>query len=358
MEVPSARRFWAVLLVTLLVCSTRAPAAAQVQSVLVGAPPDDAMPPWYSGTDCGVGPQAIASTTIGITHAKVTLNGEVVREVFYDAPGAKIVRLPVTFDSTHFADSTMLEVKMEAWDSGGGYMADSKSVRVYNKAFVYGNVTQYLGGMGTLVKGDDAAQTMAAAFSAANHTAQPSGTPADVRQTSDLILGQIPPSTAFAFYSHGTPGTVGDSATNLPGGVLLSTAQISNAVANKTSSQPHYNFVFADACSVGADPSVAYAFGVAVYGPPGPANADEAFLGWTVEMADNASLVDWTNRFFNYLLAGQQLQDAASAASDPNLGNSAPTDINGNDAVPQIWGDSLFKLHGVYGAPNSAAWFQ
>ena len=130
------------------------------------------------------------------------------------------------------------------------------------------------------------------------------------------------------------------------------TFDVSNAIASKTPAQPPnlppYNFVFLDACHCGDSSQLSYSFGIH--------GTDRAFLGWPGVVADNQHNVDWATRLFKQLAAGYQLLDAINWASDPINGDGPEWDALGTPVTPTIFGDSLYKLHGIYGKPKSLDW--
>lgn len=266
-----------------------------------------AMPLWFSGTNCDA--CGIAGTnTPGawINHVQLLINGTVVRDVFYPSPSPFPAQPSAVFDSTHFADGSSITITIKAWDSAGGYNEASNSAPAYNKAYVFGNVVPGSGGIGTLQRGYYAAQMIAGHFGSANHAVDPASPTTAVNQRKSAILNKIKWATAFAAYTHGDPGLIGDSATNNPDGDWVTSSEIYNKRITKTASEPPYNFVLIDACSVGITDSISNAFGVGTsYGPNPP---DRAFLGWTTTMLDNPDLNSWTNRLFQRLLAGDSLQ--------------------------------------------------
>lgn len=96
--------------------------------------------------------------------------------------------------------------------------------------------------------------------------------------------------------------------------------------------------MFLDVCNGGSTTALADAFGI--HGP------DRAFLGWSSVDGDSQHNVDWTNALFQQLAVGYQLIDAINWA-DLHIG--AALTGAGTKIEPAIIGDSLYKLHGVYG---------
>lgn len=87
---------------------------------------------------------------------------------------------------------------------------------------------------------------------------------------------------------------------------------------------------------------------------------DRAFIGWTVVIADSEGTENWTQRLFERLSACDTLEDAIAYANDPD-DNPATDDrvqqVGGEGVEPAVYGDLLFKLHGVY-LGTGTQWFR
>jgi len=307
------------------------------------------MPTNFSGTACSL--VCLATTSTGyINHIQFVINGTVTKEQFFTQP--QIVQPVINFDSTHFADNTMITITLNAWDTQGHFGTKSNSAPAYNKAYVIGNDVPAHGGIGTLSFGNSA---VTGAYQAVNHADLIAGL--WLTRLKPDILGSLPQATLLYAWTHGTPGTFGDCATTNGNGQFITSQEVGNALAaagtgKSANHYPEYNFVFLDACSCGANDSLSRAFGTSVaVGPPAP----RAFLGWPADMADIQQDVDWTSRLFQRLAAGDTLHDAINWANTHGLGRAL--DWNGNPIDPAIFGDQFMKLHGVYQGVG-LAWYR
>jgi len=300
-------------------------------------------PLWFSGTNRSAGGTAVTSPkTAPLTLVILTVNGIEVRRVTPSPVQGQLPQvLGAVFDSTNFQDGAPVTVRIWARNSLGEEGSAEATAPACNKAYVYGNVLPDLGGIGTLLRGYDVANTLAPRLQSARHTVTPATPTGAVNQRHDAIRAAIPPNTVFALYSHGDPGMLGDSATTNPGSGWVTAAQVASQVGAKTAQQPPCNFVFVDACSAGANDSLSVAFGTSTYGPY---IQDRAFVGWPRAMQDNDSLRDWTDRLFVALLTGKTVRDAVADAD----GGGKPLDWSGDPTDAAVFGDPDYKLRGVY----------
>jgi hypothetical protein len=338
--------FRGICLVTALVAAGLTPARADW---LMQVPASGPMPRHFSGTNFRVSGwvqwDGVPDPVHFLDKIELWVNDRRVAYREYPKCFPEGDDLAAVFDSTEFADASTIVVTVKVHDledPSDVWHSASDQAPAYNKGFVFGNEIPMLGGIGNLVKGYDVAQDMAGSLRQDNHTVQPLSATAAVNQRYDAILAAVPSATAFACYTHGNTGILGDSATGTPQGHWMTAAQLGAACGSKTVTQPPYNWVFVDACNAGITKDIAVAFGVDVFvGPPIP---DRAFVGWATYMQDNTSLQMWTRRLHQYLLAGQRLVDAIANANQAGK----PLDDFGVPADAKLYGDGWFKMHNVY----------
>jgi hypothetical protein len=135
--------------------------STHVSPALTGSEPllsawDPTNPRYFSGTGCEA--KAIAVPLSGyLSHVQLCINDQVVQEYWDNAApgkptdsnsGAVVTgtqlayqTLAVLFDSTHFAVTSSITIKLKITDSNGGYYEVMVAGPVYNKALVLSNNT-------------------------------------------------------------------------------------------------------------------------------------------------------------------------------------------------------------------------
>ena len=315
--------------------------------------------PYLSGTYCNAsgGFLQVGPSQIFVTSMTLSVNGTQIQATVPAGEGRPINQqsdgLGNVIDSTHFPDGASVTVTFTVTFSDGSSLTKTASSSTYNKAYIYGNQLPP-DGIGSLGFGEAAVQAVNARVGPTNHTILPAA--GQLKRHKADILGDIPTPTVFYCYTHGDINEFGDSSAtpHIDALTWITNNDVSNAVANKTPAQPPslppYNFVFIDACTCGASDSLATAFGIHGTG--------WAWMGWKDHVDDSQHNVNWTNRLFQQLALGYQLQDAIDWA-DTNGGQEQAGTNNGVpiNVEPVIYGDTLYKLHGVYGKKESLAWY-
>jgi hypothetical protein len=298
---------------------------------------------YYSGTNSGFSAE-VMTTTPGsyLVWATMYVNGEPTASYTWNPGDPNFTDWggPLNFDSTHFQDGQSITVSIAGINNLGESGGVGNPARpVYNKAYVYGNDWQY---EGTLHDGSPACIHANDAFVTAHHTVTPNQSgDAPLRQHKPDIIAALPPSTALYAWTHGTATKFGDSSSSMQvvSAKWVDWSDVCVGVGSKSSSQPPFNFVFLDACLVGSESTLADSFGVSAF-------ADRAFLGWPISVPDDQPFEDWSWRLFIRLASGDTLLEARTYAN--THGDGQPHDNNGNGILATIYGDTSFKLHGVY----------
>ena len=354
----------------------------QAHSTVDTASWDAAHPRFFSGTNCSVSGTALAYSTppsggsypsggIYVKQATLSLGGTVVKS-YYDGSvvgpyplGAIIgtnqasVPLSVIFDSTHFADNSAIVAQLIVTDSGGFTYTVPFQANAFNRAYVLGNDTQ---DVGSLSQGRIRAQNAAAQFNICNQPRSGYPTVPYMKDNRATILSDLPLTTDFYIYTHGAavPSIFGDcwAFPDNPNNAIAATdasfgpTTVTMAIANKTVSQPPYNFVDIDGCDTAANGVMAQAFGII------SSSVDLSYLSYQTEAADSQHNTDWTKQVLTNLSSGDTIIDAMAQA-DSLLGKPQYQDDQAHMqiAVPHVWGDNATKLHGVYGVAGTQ-WFK
>lgn len=142
MQKTSIHRWWNLVLVAAYLCLHGIPASAGVYADILWGPfpGRTEWPNYASGTRCEFVVHVYTDTPYAyITRVRIQLGGETIKDVRLSG-GAFMpyIYIVTRFASTHFADSTNLEIRAEGWDSAGGTASTSRFVTVYNKATLYG----------------------------------------------------------------------------------------------------------------------------------------------------------------------------------------------------------------------------
>ena len=258
------------------------------------------------------------------------------------------------FDSTHFADSSAITIKMKVTDSNSGYYEATVVGPAYNKAVALVNNN-------TDFNLDENPNEIATFLTNQNNY---TATPSTSMQKMD-ILTTLPSLTALYIDSHGNLGKVGDcDAAPLssdyfylfPGNATtdnddVNQPTINKKVRDKTLAQPPFNFVFLNACLTSGDSQLANAF----LGYTG-SKTDRAELGFTISIWGDSNLTNYTKALWASLLSGRTVRDAiidVDCTSTPVNGVAPDGKIHPDNenpvAVPKCYGDESMRLHYVYG---------
>ncbi|HET6387527.1 MAG TPA: hypothetical protein VFJ58_29410 [Armatimonadota bacterium] len=336
-----------LLLVATLACGLLAacpPAMAtytlSVPSLPGGSGKPVPMPAYFSGTNSQASGSVTSddSTDPPVVHFTLLVNDIVVRDHTYGPPDYYQASIWdwATFDSSHFADASTVTVKLKVWVEGNpDPLIETGAAPVYNKTYVLGNQT--------LTYGQTAADDVDARASSANW--DPTESTSDTAAT---IIAGIPTYTGFYFYTHANAGVFGDCLydPDTGAGAVVSAADVSGAVHNKTAAEPPYNLVFIDGCLSASDDSLSNAFGIG--------GTDTCFIGYTTEVDDSAHNTNWSNDLWSELAGGDKASDAISDATTDADG--PPTD-DGVDAVPGTFGDGSATVHGTAYGASKGNWF-
>jgi hypothetical protein len=349
--------------------------STHVSPALTGSEPtlsvwDPAHAKYFSGTGCEA--KAIAVPLTGyLSHVQLCINDTVVQEYWDSAAPGKPSPLPTDgsiitgtnltsatvkalFDSTHFADSSAITIKLKVTDSNNGYYEATVAGPAYNKAVALVNNN-------TDFNLDENPNEIATFLTNQNNY---TATPSTSMQKMD-ILTTLPSLTALYIDSHGNLGKVGDcDAAPLssdyfylfPGNATtdnddVNQPTINKKVRDKTLAQPPFNFVFLNACLTSGDSQLANAF----LGYTG-SKTDRAELGFTISIWGDSNLTNYTKALWASLLSGRTVRDAiidVDCTSTPVNGVAPDGKIHLDNenpvAVPKCYGDASMRLHYVYG---------
>ncbi len=280
------------------------------------------------------------------------------------------VTVKALFDSTHFADSSTITIKLKVTDSNNGYYEAAVTGPAYNKGYILTNGAapgfKYFGFAihRDLIDSD---------ISSINYTAMSSS-----YHRKSAILANVPSYTFLYVSSHANSNGFGDCYDSDGYGELVPylssgnppSPSIQDSVGSKTSNQPPYNFAMVDGCDSagGFQPNGTFIQGGGANGF-GISTHDRAFLGWGEEM-DGCLDYNWSETVIGGLESGETLWDAIEEATTdfPPIG-PPPGSLTDQVTHPQLFispviiGDPLFKLHGVYlgfssGTYWGAQWFR
>ena len=353
-------------------------AHSTVDTSAPGNPWDPANPRFFSGTNCSATGVAVAISGY-VSHAQLLVGGTAVKD-YYDTNSAghpvagpnvslgtsqTSASLSVSFDSTHFADASPIDIKLVVTDTGGNTYDGKISGNAYNKGYVGYEPTR-------TTSGKDTASNVDQVFAQSNIKNNDSTT----SDTRDAVLAAVTANTDFFTYSYGQhypdtsnhlffepPAGVGNSNGVLYGSQSFdptSTAQnprndIAEAVAAKGVNPPPYNFVYLDICNGGYDTEFSNGFGITA------SSTDRAFLGWNGWVDDSGYNQNWTTYFYGYLHSGETLNQAIM---DADMATPRPVDNNQNDASYHlkcsylISGDGAMTLHGTVYQGVVGSWFK
>lgn len=128
-----------MFVVGLYVLSATALAGVHVSILWEPFPGRTDRPNYASGTRCEFVVHAYTDTPYAfMTRGRVKIGGETVKDFTLTGIFLPYIDVVTRFASTHFADNTNIELYAEAWDSTGATASTSRSIRVYNKATLYG----------------------------------------------------------------------------------------------------------------------------------------------------------------------------------------------------------------------------
>ena len=259
------------------------------------------------------------------------------------------------FDSTHFADSSAITIKMKVTDSNSGYYEATVVGPAYNKALLLETTAPGFDEMTGI--SDELASSLK---SNTNYSAISSNS----YQKMD-ILNALPSNTAFFIMSHGNEGDFGDcdalpkstdyfylyAGSSTGGTDSENQPTISQKILSKANQFPPYNFILRDSCLTSSDSQLANAF----LGYTGP-KIDRADLGYTISIWGDSNLHNYTKALWASLLSGKTVRDAiidVDCTSTPVNGVAPDGKFHPDNenpvALPKCYGDESMRLHYVYG---------
>ena len=340
---------------------------------------DPANPRYFSGTGCEA--RGIAVPISGyVSHAQLCINDTVVQEYWDTAAAGKPSPLPTDgsvvtgtnqtsatvkalFDSTHFADSNPITIKLKVTDTNGGYYEATVVGPAYNMAFVLTNHTL---GFYLLTYAVES-QKIESIYRSINYSVE-----ADSYDDYQTILGNIPEFTTFLITSHANDGGFGDCYDNSHGH-LIYYSDVAGAVNKKTMFQAPYNFAFIDGCHSAGHPNEELldgpqSFGILPSGPQQKSNYssnDRAFVGFTNFVWSSVN-IPWLFSIYQDLAKGYNLYDSVVQSSTDFMpeGSSESQEYLPVSIDAAIMGDPYMTLHGVYkgtmplGSNGSSQWFR
>jgi hypothetical protein len=269
--------------------------------------------------------------------------------------------LKALFDSTHFADSSSITIKLKVTDSNGGYYEATIAALAKNRAYILANQERD-------------PQNLQSNYAANAYSAMSYVTLGSSQDHKTDVLQRLPHYTSFFTITHGNEGDFTDSyfspAPNAQydPNVSVTWQDITQALSLENPNAPNfnhdlapYNFVYLDSCeSVGytshpVNYNLANSFGIYQL------NNDRAFLGWHNEVINNAyNFQTWNERLWNDLINGHTILDAvlrSCADSQPQGESVHGVEVYVN-VKPVIVGDGRLKLHGVYLGIDASQWFR
>ena len=306
---------------------------------------------FLSGTDATIHSEAAISGTgpLRIIEIVQKVNGKVTNSRTY-AGGVTFASIDSKIDSTHYPNGSAVTTETISYSNRGDSKTARRTKLAYNQAAVYGNVKGFSDNPGPIETSFINVSDIIKTKYKMNHLVTSS--------TSDdklTILHGLFSHTVLYIATHagGVPYVQFSDCSNADGdaGKLFATydptgaASISTAVGWKKIQRkpiPAYNFVFIDGCASGAFPDFAYAFDVndARY-----TLADQAFLGWNVNVLNTMKLAAWTTLLWNSLASGDTLEEARHISNEKYpLGVNLRKQLQ----IPVVSGDRFMKLHGVY----------
>jgi hypothetical protein len=345
------------LLTHILLCALACSSYAGVQVSILWAPfPGKAEWPNYaSGTRCEVVAHISTNTQYAyLTRVKLRIGTETLidQTLVYPLP---YVYLNVRFASTHFPDSTNLEIYAEGTDSAGQRGSASRYVWVYNKATLYGRNEW---------ENDPCAPTAGVPpssefLSAMNHNV--SRTCVALGWTKQMVLNDIEPCTVFYVHTHGDIGVFTSDSDELSGIVEYISPQDvlpvrQNAVGTGfppfNTGLPPVNLVLMDACLTGTDNS----FSVFLW---------PYYNAYDTNWCENQAVVGWNELIFidrsqdraeAFWGALSQGQTAHQARDQMVRQNYYPGRVPGEPRDhASVWGDYYTRLSGAYTGSDAYA---
>lgn len=315
-------------------------------------------PQYFSGTNCNPSCRVSITTETAISRVQMIINGTVV----YDTNNLNPLPSPsqfmgagTTFDSSHFGDGSTITVTVNAWDNSPTPVEQTKyiSAPAYNKAYVLGNWTFPDGAaVSGTVNSDCGAMNESTTYATQ-----------DAKLT---ILPALPQFSVFYIYTHANIGLFVDclGTSTAPETYQLfansdptGAPTIATEIGSKATSQAPYSYVFIDGCNGGGDPTgpdtqLSVAFGI---DPSSPQCIDQGWQGFRSEVLDDTQHVNFTERIWSDLQAGE----TAYKAEQDALSVSPPDEYNVGDgaALPVFFGDSATTVHATYYGGPTGSWF-
>jgi hypothetical protein len=318
-------------------------------SILWGPFPGKTQWPNYAGgTRCEVVAHISTNTQYAyLTRVKLRIGTETLidKALTYPMP---YVYLNVRFSSTHFPDSTNLQIYAEGTDSAGQRGSASRYVLVYNKATLYGRNEW---------ENDPSAPTAGVPpssefLSAMNHNV--SRTCVALGWTKQMLLYAIEPCTVFYVNTHGNIGVFTSDYDELTGVVEpifpedilpVRQAAVGTGYPPFNTGLPPVSLAFIDACLTGADNS----FNVFLYPYYNGYNTNrcenQAVVGWRIPVA-----VDKTQACAAAFWCGLQDGLTVHLARDQMVEEYFyPDPVPGSHRDhASVWGDYYTRLNGAY----------
>ncbi len=336
------------------------------------------MPCYFSGTACRAGGAIYPAAGANMVDSQLTINGEVVCTVTATPPMMYAAMFPsVIFDSTHFANGSVVTVTASGHDSLGNFFTGSGSSTVKNSAALYGRYDfEVISPGGPGQKGIPIVQAYCSfANILATQTVVPLGA-SDQGWKSSRFYGDLQTSGSSIVYVH-THGEHINQSWNPPTPpsdtfiladldeiprdaansqsdyhILASTVFEKETYAIGTGGLPPYNpngvppiwLEFNDACYTGQNNAFASAFLYPYANAYGGWCENQTQLGWSIAKYTDQTAV-CADAFWSLLLLGFTADEARVRIPMVYQNGSWTGDPR---QLVQCWGDWNMRLHGVY----------
>ena len=298
-----------------------------------------------SGTNCIVSVD-FTSKKGNLTYVQLTIGETIVK---FSSPMVPTWRFYVAYDSTHFSDNQTIPITAFAANDIGGETTTHLSEQMgspvaYNKGYV---VTWQQFNYGFVSHAAVSSRLIEMNHSLTNQNTTGSTTDAQ-------ILAGITQSTVFYIDAHGSPTSmIYDAYHPSPEAFVpigqMTPQSVGQAVSNKSSDQPLYNFVYLDGCDTAlAGFPFAAAFGIGL--------KNQAAVGYTLEVEDSQHNANFANSIFSELEQGETISDAIEDTYSTYRGVHTGSTVLGKPIYKRcvkLYGDLEMKLHGVYGGTDN-----
>lgn len=294
-------------------------------------------PVTFSGTNCGLGGNASTSSPNWMTKAELWIGGVKVKTVENSNHSITALSVSVKWDSTHFTHGQTVELKVMGYNNLGESGQTNRPIqdKIYNKASAFSRQDFE----DTLDCYDDPCITIPTIrddWIAMHHAITTASGDGWIRQQ---VLDSAKVDSALYYSTHGTMTTMEDDSNQLPNGIIT-TAQMSNAVANRTApAGAGINLVFFNGCQTMTNTNHDWQVAFSI-----PDNAvDRAYIGWDQDSNIEGGQYAGTT-FWDYL-SGQQTVDYAKGRAQIAYNDHRHGRL---PATLKVGGDPNTKLFGLY----------